>query len=77
MVSSRFEHLRTLSPIEAAQAWLAGDFGIGDEQAMIEAIRREIPIPVSDDQIVDFFADALAEERTDAQACLEELRSRS
>ena len=35
-----FERLRTRSPVAAVQAWLEGDFGMGDEPALIAAIRE-------------------------------------
>jgi len=38
----RFEKLQTLAPVDAIQAWLDGDFGIGDEPAMIAAIHKDI-----------------------------------
>ena len=72
---ARFERLRSLSPVEAARAWLDGDFGIGDEPAMIEAIRKDKRIKLSDDEISDFFAEAM-EDDWDAQHCLDELASR-
>ena len=67
---NRFEKLRTLSPIEAVRAWLDGDFGFGEEAALIAAIRKDTRITRSDDGIIDFMADALMEEGTDAQECL-------
>jgi len=68
----RFERLRALSPVDAVQAWLEGDFGIGDEAAMIAAIRKDPRITVSDDEIVDTIFDAMDEE-LDARTCLERL----
>ena len=76
MDKGRFEQLRNLSPVEAARAWLEGDFGIGDEPAMIEAIRKDKRIKLSDDEIIDFFTEAM-EDDWDAQHCLDELASRS
>lgn len=73
---ARFERLRSLSPVEAARAWLDGDFGMGDEPAMIEAIRKDGKIKLTDDEIIDFFTEAM-EGDWDAQHCLEELESRS
>jgi len=74
--NARFERLRSLSPVEAAKAWLDGDFGIGDEPALIEAIRKDKRIKLPDDAIIDFFAEAM-EDDWDAQHCLDELASRS
>ena len=68
----RFERLRALAPIDAVRAWLDGDFGIGDEAAMITAIRRDARITLSDDDITDVVCDAMNED-IDALACLERL----
>ncbi len=67
----RFESLRTLPPVEAVKAWLNGDFGFGEESALIEAIRKDSRITRSDDEIIDFMADALMEEKADGQKCLD------
>ena len=56
------------------QAWLDGDFGIGDEPAMIAAIRRDTRVSLSDDDIIDIVSEAL-DEGLDASACLERLAS--
>ena len=68
----RFERLRALTPIDAVRAWLDGDFGIGDEPAMIAAIRRDTRVTLSDDDITDAVCDAM-DEGLDASACLERL----
>lgn len=67
----RSEKLRALTPVEAVKAWLDGDFGFGDEAALVEAIRKDSRITRSDDGIIDFMADALMEESADAQKCLD------
>jgi hypothetical protein len=72
----RFDRLRALAPIDAVRTWLDGDFGIGDEPAMIAAIRKDPRVSLSDDNIIDAVCDAM-EESLDAPACLERLaRSR-
>ena len=68
----RFEALRALTPIDAVQAWLDGDFGIGDEPALIAAIREDPRVSLSDDDIIDAVCDAI-HDGLDAQACLERL----
>ncbi len=68
----RFEKLRALTPIDAVKAWLDGDFGNGEEPALIEAIRKDARITLSDDAILDAICEAM-EEELDAQACLERL----
>src|SRR3989442_1113480 len=64
----RFERLRALSPIEAVRAWLEGNFGIGDEPAMIAAIRKDPRVSLSDDNIIGTVCDAM-DEGSDAAAC--------
>ncbi len=72
----RFEHLRSLAPLEAIQAMLEGDFGIGDQSAIAEAIRKDTRIELSDEAIIDFLRQALLEEHCNAQKCLDELLRR-
>ena len=68
----RFESLRSLAPMEAIQAWLDGDFGFGDEPALIEAIRKDPQVRLSDAEIMDAMCDAM-DEGLSAQACLKRL----
>ena len=68
----RFESLRKLAPREAVQAWLYGEFGIDDEPALIEALRRDPRVIGSDDQIIDTFCNAMVE-GWDAQRTFERL----
>ena len=68
----RFERLRALAPVDAVRAWLDGDFGIGDEPAMLAAIRRDTRVAGSDDDIIDTICDAM-DDGLDASACLERL----
>jgi hypothetical protein len=71
---NRFESLKKLAPVEAVKAWLEGSFGIGDEPALIEAIRKDNRVTRSDNEIIDFMADAmLEEEANDPQQCLDRL----
>jgi hypothetical protein len=69
----RCEHLRKLTPLEATKTWLEGDFGLDDEPALIEALRKDKRIALPDDKIIDLFAEALMEEDVDAQEFLERL----
>ncbi|HEX4122208.1 MAG TPA: hypothetical protein VH619_16445 [Verrucomicrobiae bacterium] len=64
----RFEKLSALSPVDAVRAWLDGDFGIGDESALISAIRKDSRITISDEAIEDAIMDAMDEE-LDAEVC--------
>jgi hypothetical protein len=68
----RFELLRRLSPAEAGKAWLEGDFGMGDEAALIEAIRKDKRIRRSDDEIIDLMIEMM-EDGLDGQAVLDRL----
>ena len=67
----RYGHL---NPIEAVRRWLGGDFGIDDEPAMIEAIRKDPRVSLSDDKIIELMGEAIDEGWED-QACLERLAS--
>jgi len=68
----RFERLRALTPLAAVRAWLDGDFGIGDEPALLAAIRRDPRVTGSDDDITDVICEAI-DDGLDAAACLERL----
>jgi hypothetical protein len=71
--AERFERLKRLTPLEATRAWLEGDFDLDDEPALIEALRKDKRISLSDDKIIDLFAEAIMEEDVDAQEFLERL----
>ena len=62
MNQERFDALRKLSPIQAVQAWLDGDFGMDEEPALIEAIRKNPNVLWDDDEIFDIFVEAMEEE---------------
>lgn len=68
----RFERLRALSPLDGVQAWLDGAFGIGDEPALIFAIRKDSRVTMSDDAIIEAMCDAM-DDGLDASACLKRL----
>jgi len=69
---AHIDKYRTFSPIDAVRAWLDGEFGIGDESAMIEAIRKDSRVSLSDDGIIDAILDAM-DDGLDAPACMERL----
>ena len=71
----RFDSLRDLAPVAAVQSWLDGNFGIGDEPALIEAIRKGARVRLQDGKIVDTIYDSMAESIS-AQECLERLAVR-
>jgi len=64
--------LRVLAPIDAVQAWLDGDFGLGDELAMIAAIRKDTRVSLSDEDIIDAVCEAM-DVGLGAAECLERL----
>ena len=70
---ARLERLRKLSPVEAAKTWLEGDFGIDEEPALLEAVRKDKHIMLPDDKIIDLFSEAMMEEDVDAEEFLERL----
>ncbi len=78
MNTRRSELLRKLTPTDAIQAWLDGEFGFDadDESIMIEAIRKDSRINLSDDEIMNVVC-AAADEGLDAQRCLTRLERMS
>jgi hypothetical protein len=68
----RFVRLSALAPVDAVKAWLEGDFGMGDEPALISAIRKDTRVSLSDDDFIEAICDAI-DEGLDAPACLERL----
>jgi hypothetical protein len=61
-VLERRARLVQLSPIAAVRAWLRGDFGRGDEDALCTAIRRDPAVALTDDEIVSVFYEVLGED---------------
>ena len=68
----RFRRLSELAPADAVQAWLDGNFGVGDEEALISAIRKDRRVSLSDDELEDVILDAM-DAGLDAPACLARL----
>ena len=64
--------LANLPPLEAVQAWLNGDFGMDEEPALCDAIRKDSRITLSDDDISEIIFGAMDDDG-DAAACLERL----
>jgi hypothetical protein len=73
----RSQKFANASPLEAAAAWLRGNFAIYDEPAMVEAIRRDYRITLIDADIVEFFFGVMGESGWDPQLCLDTLAKRS
>jgi hypothetical protein len=65
----RFKRLEALTPVEAVKSWLKGDVGMGDEPALISAIRKDTRLSLSDDDLEDAILDAM-DEGLDAPSCL-------
>ena len=68
----QLERLKRLSPIEAIQTWLEGDFGLDEEPALCAAIRKDLRTILSSDEIFASMSEAM-EGKCDAQRCLERL----
>jgi hypothetical protein len=60
--AERVAWLRSLSPRDAVKAFLDGDFGLAEEFAIIEAIRKDPRISISDDEIMDILSDNMDED---------------
>lgn len=71
---AQLEYLRGLSALAAMEAWLEGNFSIGEEPALIFAVRKDQRVVASDDAIMDAMDDAICE-GIDAATCLERLAS--
>ncbi len=69
----RFEKLKLLSPAEAISAWLEGDFGVGDEPALVSAILKDTRIKLSPGAVEELLTDVMDDEEADAQAILDRL----
>lgn len=55
----RFDRLRSLDPMQAISAWLFGEFSIGDEPALMEAIRKDPRVTLTDEAMMDAMATAI------------------
>ncbi len=65
--------IREMTPLEALQVWLDGKVGIEEEEALLEALRKDKQIRLSDEEILDFVFEAM-ETDLDAKQCLERLQ---
>lgn len=70
--SHQLERLKRLSPIEAIQTWLDGDFGLDEEPVLCAAIRKDLRITLSHDEIFASLSETM-EDKCDAQRCVERL----
>ena len=62
----------SFTPLEAVKTGLDGDCKFGDEAKMIAAIRKDLRITLSDDEIIDAILDAM-DEGLNAQTCFQRL----
>lgn len=62
MATQKHDHLdrlKSLSPLQAVQAWLREDFGHGERNYLITAIQRDRRIELDDDEIAYVIHDAM------------------
>jgi len=54
-----YRRLERLSPLEAIRVFLDGDFTIGEDEALMSAIRGDLSVRLSDERIADIMADCM------------------
>jgi hypothetical protein len=69
---NRIVTLKTLSPLQAIQAWLCDNFDHGERHYLVTAIQRDRRIELDDDEIAYVIHDAL-EDGIDATAAFDRL----
>lgn len=69
---ARFEQLRQKPADEAIFIWLDGDFTIGEEPALLEAIRRGLSISLDDGAVTEIICDCMDDDLSTEQ-CRERL----
>lgn len=70
-----FDRLEDLDALAAIKAWLAGDFGYGEENILILAIRRDTDIDLSDSEIKEIFCEAIEDDREPMHVLQELIRA--
>ena len=68
----RYERILALTPIQAVEAWLTGNFGLGDEPALLQAIRKDPRVVLDDEMMIGAIAAAMDEGMT-PEECLDVL----
>ena len=68
----RLDRLKSLSPLQAIQAWLRDDCGYGERTYLVTAIQRDRRIELDDDEIAYVIHDAM-QSRIDAPAVFDRL----
>jgi hypothetical protein len=71
-----YERLRRLPADEAIACYLRGDFTIGEDPALLEAIQRGLSLPMRHERIQDILL-ACSEEAVRAEECRRRLVSGS
>jgi len=71
------DRLDNLDALAAIKAWLAGDFGYGEENILMLAIRRDTDINLSDSEIKEIFCEAIEDGREPIDILQELIRSDS
>ncbi len=61
---AHFAFLKHLPPHQAIQIWLDGDFRIGEEPALLHAIKSGFSLNISDSALMDIIFDAMEAEET-------------
>ena len=69
-----YERLKRLSPLAAVQVWIDGDFSIGEDPALLFAIRTGTNTKLSDSEITDLICDSIEAEE-DAKTCLAKIQT--
>lgn len=69
---NRLVALKTLSPLQAIQAWLCDNFDHGEQTYLVAAIQRDRRIELDDDEIAYVIHDAL-EDGIEAPAVFDRL----
>ena len=68
----RFEELRQKPPEVAISIWLQGEFTIGEEPALLEAIRDGLSLRLDDGEITEIICDCMDDDLS-APQCKERL----
>lgn len=60
--SKNFERLRSLPAEEAIACFLGGDFTIGEESALAEAVQKRLSLPLKKEKVEAVLSDCMANE---------------
>jgi hypothetical protein len=68
-----YERLKKLTPLQAVQTWMDGDFTIGEDEALLFAIRAGTKTQLSDEEIADLILECI-EAEDDPKTCLQSIQ---